>query len=194
MIARQPSSRLYATLPQIWLLTDERMDEPPAAAAARLPKGRAGIIFRHYATDKALRKMLFNQLRRVARARRLPLLLAGSPAQARAWRADGWHDNERAHPFRAPPALLHSRSAHGMSGLIGAARAGADFILLSPVFPTRSHPGTRTLGPLRLALLARQAKQPVIALGGMNKRRFAAVRRANIHGYAAIDALTRSAG
>ena len=32
---------------------------------------------------------------------------------------------------------------------------GADAVLLSPVFPTRSHPGAPVLGPVRFRLLAR---------------------------------------
>ena len=42
--------------------------------------------------------------------------------------------------------------------------------MLSPVFATRSHPGTAGLGPTRFRLMAAQACLPVIALGGLNAR------------------------
>jgi thiamine-phosphate pyrophosphorylase len=44
-------------------------------------------------------------------------------------------------------------------------------VLLSPVYPTRSHPGAATLGPVRFHLLAARSAVPVIALGGMNRHR-----------------------
>ena len=62
----------------------------------------------------------------------------------------------------------------------------ADALVLSPVFATRSHPGAPPLGPLRFRLLARQARVPVIALGGMTARRAAALGAA----WAAIDGLS----
>jgi len=59
-------------------------------------------------------------------------------------------------------------------------------VLLSPVFPTRSHPGGKVLGALRFRLLAARSRLPVLALGGMNARRARALRG---FGWAAIDGL-----
>lgn len=73
-----------------------------------------------------------------------------------------------------------------MPELIAAERAGADLILLSPVFATRSHPGAPVLGPVRFGLLARQARTPIVALGGMTAKRARALPDA--YGWAAIDA------
>ncbi|MEY5032109.1 MAG: hypothetical protein RL354_1140, partial [Planctomycetota bacterium] len=55
-------------------------------------------------------------------------------------------------------------------------RARASAVLLSPVFPTRSHPGAAVLGALRFLLMAQRSPLPVIALGGMTKRRAARKR------------------
>jgi thiamine-phosphate pyrophosphorylase len=76
-------------------------------------------------------------------------------------------------------------TAHSLREIAAARRARADAIVLSPVFATRSHPGARTLGPLRLRLLAARAGLPVIALGGMNAAR---ARRIGCR-WAAIDGL-----
>ena len=62
-------------------------------------------------------------------------------------------------------------AAHGRAGLVRAARAGARAALLSPVFPTASHPGAPTLGPVRFAGLVRASPLPVYALGGIDARR-----------------------
>jgi thiamine-phosphate pyrophosphorylase len=61
-------------------------------------------------------------------------------------------------------------------------------VLVSPVFATRSHPGARGLGPLRFGMLAQRAGLPLIALGGMDRRRFARLAPLGAHGWAAIDA------
>jgi len=86
------------------------------------------------------------------------------------------------------PGLL-SVSVHNTGAMIAARRAGVDVIFLSPVFPTRSHPGAPTLGPMRFATLARLARCPVIALGGMNAARFRRLKPLGAYGWAAIDAL-----
>lgn len=164
MSRRQP-------LPRLWLMTDERQGHGLWAALERLPRG-AGVVFRHYALAPSDRRKLFERVRRVARRRRL-FLLAGKGLVA-----DGVHGG-RGRGFR-------SASAHGLRELRTAERLGASLVFLSPAFPTRSHPGARALGPVRFGLIARQARVPVVALGGMNRRR--ARRLAHIYGWAGIDA------
>jgi thiamine-phosphate pyrophosphorylase len=158
-------------LPRLWLMTDERQSEGLWEALERLPKG-SGVVFRHYSLPAAERTRLFDRVRRLARRRRL-LLLAGSGL-----RGDGAHGG-RGGGFR-------SASAHDLRELKTAERSGAKLVFLSPVFPTRSHPGARALGPVRFGLIARQARVPVIALGGVDGRK--ARRLPHIYGWAGIDA------
>jgi thiamine-phosphate pyrophosphorylase len=56
---------------------------------------------------------------------------------------------------------------HDAAEIADANRIGADAALLSPVFPTRSHPGAGAIGPAGFRELAKLAQMPVIALGGM---------------------------
>ena len=174
MRSRQP-------LPRLWLMTDERMGEGLWDALARLPRG-SGVIFRHYRT--AHRRALFERMRAVARRRGLVLLLAGTPREAVGWRADGAHG--RSPHLSASRPLLRTAPAHDARELT---RARAHAVLVSPVFATRSHPGTRSLGPLRFGLLARRTGTPLIALGGMDARRFGRVAPLGAYGWAAIDSL-----
>jgi thiamine-phosphate pyrophosphorylase len=98
------------------------------------------------------------------------------------WRADGnYCAPGRAEISRRRGIVL--LTAHSLREIGRAAKA--DAILLSPVFPTRSHPGAPVLGPIRFRLLAQKAGPPVIALGGMTPRRAAALGTA----WAAIDGL-----
>jgi thiamine-phosphate pyrophosphorylase len=165
MIRRQP-------LPRLWLMTDERQGEGLWRALERLPRG-GGVVFRHYALSPAERRRLFERVRRVARRRGLLLLAGGSGI-----RADGIHGGRG--------RGLRSASAHDLRELKAAERSGARLIFLSPAFATRSHPEARALGPARFGLIARQARVPVIALGGVGARN--ARRLPHIYGWAGIDA------
>jgi thiamine-phosphate pyrophosphorylase len=177
-------------LPGLWLMTDERVaDAVLLAAAAALPKGQAGIILRHYRTAPAERRALFEALRAIARRRRLLLMLAGPAAHAAGWRADGWHGRD---PRRAARPLLHSAPAHDAREVQAARRAGADLLFLSPLCPTRSHPGARALGRARFAALARQADMPVMALGGVRPAHRRGLSGLGARGWGAIDGLTDS--
>ncbi len=175
MRARQPSP----CRPLLWLFTDERAAEALWAALERLPRG-AGVVFRHCATPLAERRRLWARVAAVCRRRGLVLVRAGFVRLGRG------------------PEVTHGRRgsltwpAHDRREAIAAARAGATIVFVSPVFPTRSHPGGRALGPLRAAGVARGLPVTAIALGGMDARRFARVRALGFAGWAAIDALTPS--
>ena len=174
-------------MPLIWLMTDERIGEAALlAAVARLPRGRAGIIFRHYRTAPGARRALFDAVRAIARRRRLTLLLAGTARQAAAWAADGWHGRD---VRRAARPMRHSAPVHDAREMVAARRGGADMVLLSPLFPTRSHPGGASLGRVWFAKLARGADMPVIALGGVKREHGRMLRTMGAAGWAAIDGL-----
>jgi thiamine-phosphate pyrophosphorylase len=164
------------SLPTIWLMTDERVsDDALLAAAARLPRGNGGIVFRHYATPPAERRALFERMARIARRRRLVLMLAGTARQAAAWKADGWHGRDR-----KPATAREVKAAH---------RTGADLLFLSPLFPTRSHPDARALGPVRFAALACRTSVPVIALGGVHAEHRRHLQHLGAAGWGAIDGI-----
>ncbi len=175
------------SVPTTWLMTDERVDAAvQLAAAARLPKGRGGIVFRHYRTAAAERRALFLRFRAIARRRRLVLLLAGSARRAMVWGADGWHGPGRHQGGKG----LHGMAVHDAREVVAARRARADVVFLSPLFPTRSHPGGRALGRVRFSALARGIDVPVMALGGVRASHRRLLPTIGAAGWAAIDGLT----
>lgn len=187
MLKRQSRSCQPASprsLPQLWFVSDARNDAQAERALARLPRGSA-LVYRHYHLPPAERRVRFDRLARLARARGHLVILAGAPTEVRARRADG--------AYGPAPRLarggtgLRLISAHSLREIAMAARARADALLLSPVFPTRSHPGAKALGPLRFRLLARRSAVPVIALGGMTRTRAHHLRWPR---WAAIDGLS----
>src|SRR3546814_15148058 len=152
-----------------------------------LPQG-SGIIFRHYTLPTNTRRLLFARCRAIAQRLWLVLLLAGPEEIALAWKADGFHGRSSRKCRHA--RLIHTAPAHDVPELRKAERTNADLLFISPVFPTRSHPNGRTLGPLRFGLLRQQTPKVVIALGGINRRRANRLRGLGADGWAAIDALT----
>ncbi|MBX3593616.1 thiamine phosphate synthase [Sphingomonas sp.] len=175
MRARQ-SPRPPRQLPRQWLFTDPRLTVDPRVIARRLPIG-TGIVMRHYDWPIDVRRQLFRDLRAIARQRRLVLVVAGKERLGPG--AAGRHGRHRG----ALTAPVHSRRE-----AMTAIRAGAKLVFASPVHATRSHPGARPLGRLGLALLIRDLPIPVVALGGMDARRWRALRPLDVHGWAGIDA------
>jgi thiamine-phosphate pyrophosphorylase len=170
-------------------LTDiERMpDFGPVISA--LPRGSL-VILRDYRHPQ--RQKLGERVAAVARSHGHFLLVAGDAELAGSLSADGMHvpefklkDLPRIRSRR--PDWMFTVACHGAAQLHRAWQAGADAALLSPVFPTASHPGARTLGPVRLALLVRSARLPVYALGGVNSRTAPRLAHSGVVGIAAIS-------
>jgi thiamine-phosphate pyrophosphorylase len=153
-------------LPVLWLFTDARRLPDPRAAAARLPRGLAGVVLRH--DGEPGREALGRDLARICRARRLALVVAGDARLAASLGA-GMHLRSGRWPGVARPRRrLITSSAHGEADLLRARRAGAALAFLSPAFATASHPDALTLGAIRWARLAGSAGLPVAALGGVD--------------------------
>jgi len=177
--------RCHPILPRLWLISDARNDKMLEAALNRLPRG-SGFVYRHYHLPGPLRHERFASLKRIARSRDQKIILADSALTAREWGADGIYGPPRAlQPRRS--GLLHLATVHCASEIALANRIGVDAVLLSTAFPTRSHPGDATLGAVRFRLLAKLARVPVIALGGMTH---ANARRLVWQRWAAIDGLS----
>jgi len=167
----------------MWLMTDERIVDLDQAIAA-LPRG-AGIVFRHHATPARERRQLFDRVRKAARRSGHVLLLADTPALARAWHADGAH-----HRSRLASVGLRSVAMHDARELAVARRVGADLVFVSPVFATRTHPGAPSLGLVRTGLMIGRWRGRAIALGGMNATSWKSAKALSLYGWGAIDGLT----
>jgi len=150
-------------------MTDPIRLPDPWAALAALPRGGA-LIWRAYGEN--LDYETARRLTAAARAKGCLLFVAGSPRIGRRLGIAGIHLPERDIARRRDIAALVPVTAacHSERAVIEAARAGADAVLISPVSPTESHPGGRTLGVVglaRLAALAGALGMPAYALGGI---------------------------
>lgn len=85
-----------------------------------------------------------------------------------------------------PQVRLVSASCHSAAELAKAAELGLDYVQLSPVLPTLSHPGAPALGWDAFAALIRDYPLPVYALGGMSPAHLEAAWTAGAHGIALL--------
>lgn len=107
--------------------------------------------------------------------------------------ADGVHLTSerlrRIEPLPERPAdFLVAASCHDLEELRHAARLGVDFVVLSPVCATASHPQARALGWNGFRDLLKQSDLPAYALGGMKHGDVAVAQSSGAIGIAGISA------
>ena len=113
---------------------------------------------------------------------------------ARAGGVDGAHlaaDSlglREAREFLGPTALL-GYSAHDRAEAERAAAAGANYVSLSPIYPTESKPGAAGQGLAWLAAASQGLEIPVLGLGGVTPERTEGILRSGAWGVAAVSAL-----
>lgn len=124
----------------------------------------------------------------IVRARRYDadVLVEGNESLARKVGADGMQSQagDLARMALRPAVRLWAVSCHNAAELAQAARLGADFVVLSPVLPTPSHPDRPGMGWHRFAEVVRDYPLPVYALGGMNLDALDTAVRHGAHGVA----------
>lgn len=164
-----------------------------AAALEGLPANhRVAVQLRARDLPRDALAQAARELRAITRAAGALLLINGDVELAGACAADGVHLPEAGPPPLAAraqlgPAALIGRSCHDPVGLALAARDGATYATLSPVFES---PGKGpALGLKRFAEWTRAATLPVIALGGVTAHHAPALKLAGASGLAVISAV-----
>jgi 8-oxo-dGTP diphosphatase len=85
-----------------------------------------------------------------------------------------------------PDLELCAASCHSAEELQHAADLELDFALLSPVLPTKSHPGAPHLGWEAFAAMAKNSSIPVYALGGLQLQDMQSAWQHGAHGIALL--------
>jgi thiamine-phosphate pyrophosphorylase len=183
-------------LPNLLFFTDPERTPDPERVAERLPAG-AAVVFRAFgAPDAAARGA---RLREITWRRGLPLLVGADAALARAVGADGLHLPERLASTlpglrQAHPDWLITIAAHGLDAAHVGALAGADALVVSPVFPSRSPSAGAPLGVEGLKRIVAAVETPIYALGGVRADTVARLLDTGIVGIAAVEALSAPLG
>jgi thiamine-phosphate pyrophosphorylase len=122
------------------------------------------------------------------------LLISGHISVALAFKGVGLHLPENALPTikarqQLGPHRLLGRSCHDLEGALRALDQGANYITLSPLFSTQSHPEATPMGPNQFAQMCAAIPGPVIALGGINEQNLSVALKTGAYGIALIRAI-----
>jgi len=155
--------RRQTSVPRQWLIADARLADQLWKAIRRLPRGSGVLILLHNLSATE-RERVFRRLRHLAKGKGL-ILVDEAKGAAR---------------------------VHDLSELRRALLRRIPLVLLSPIYRTRSHAGSRPIPRMRAAAYSHLAGRRLIALGGMDRRRFRRVERLGFIGWAGIDAWLRT--
>ena len=104
--------------------------------------------------------------------------------------ADGVHLPEKSFPpsvvKKINPKFIVGFSAHSLESAKYAQKEGADFITLSPIFKTSSHPEAEPIGLKVLKEVSETVNIPVYALGGITWDRIKVCYKNGAYGIAGI--------
>lgn len=175
--------------PRLLVFTDPQRTPEPEAVARALPRG-AALVYRSFGARDA--EAVAARLVAQAHARGALVLIGADPALAARVGADGVHLPERL-ASRARAVRSRNRrwivtaAAHSPAAVRRAKAAGADAVVVSAVFPSRSPSAGPPMGALKLAGVVRGAGLPVYALGGVNDRTAGRLRGVGVAGLAAVE-------
>ncbi|MDY7220236.1 Nudix family hydrolase [Denitrificimonas sp. JX-1] len=164
-----------AQLPKCYLITPEQLsiEELYEGVEQALVEGCELVQLRAEHLSEREYKALAARLQRLC-AGRAQLLLKGDLAWQDAFSDVGWHltaQQLQALQGQQRP-LAHGRmlaaSCHNAEELQWAAELEVDFVTLSPVLPTQTHPNTVALGWDAAQQLLLECNMPVFLLGGLH--------------------------
>jgi len=182
--ARSPH---FGRVPFLALMLDDDRVLDPLQAVRILPRG-ALVVVRSREDER--RKRLAHAVVALARARGLIVLIANDAQLAARCGADGLHLSEANAHLAAHWRALHPRwflsaAAHGLHRVRSS--VFLDAVFLSPIFPTLSHSESVAHTAVRANQMARAARVPVYALGGVTSQNASLLQ--GFAGVAAIGAL-----
>ena len=174
------------------MITDSKKIEP-LAAARKLPRN-SGIILRDYDLDYKTRLKLGIALKKICASKKIPLLIARDTKLALKLNADGIHFpqylHSEIHKWRSKkPNWIITASAHFPIFMNTAIIAGANAMLISPIFATSSYPEKKPIGIIRAQSYIYDVNNHIIAyaLGGAKPSHLKALKAAGFKGFAGIS-------
>ncbi|MBN2062544.1 MAG: thiamine phosphate synthase [Deltaproteobacteria bacterium] len=148
---------------------------------------------KHITTKEYIREAL--EIKGFLNEKNIPLIINDRIDIAMAVEADGVHIGQNDMPLETAKNILKGSMLIGVSvesveDAIEADIAGADYISVSPVFPTPTKTDTApALGLEGIARISALIKKPVIGIGGINKMNCAEVIRSGANGISVVSAV-----
>jgi len=158
---------------------------------------RGGITMLQYRDKNGNRDLILHNaklLRDVTAKAGIPLIINDSVEVAKAVSADGVHLGQGDLPAEAARMQLGPDAIIGVTAFEPAHfqaidRGVVDYVGTGPVFPTKTKPDKKVLGPEGLRILAKDSAVPVVAIGGMSARNARQAFFPNVRGVAVMRAI-----
>lgn len=192
-----------APFPPLLVVTDRHGAARPLAETVRaaVAGGARFVWLRDRDLDPAERRDLARALAEILRPVGGTLVVGGDAALATESGAQGVHlpgaagiEAIGAARARLGDTAVIGASAHAPAEIAAAEAAGADYVTLSPIFPSASKPGYGpALGLATLSAAASAGRLPVFALGGIDAGNARACRAAGAAGVAVMGGVMRAA-
>ena len=179
--SRKNNFKYQKKIPYTWYLTDPIKTKYPYLTINSLTNN-TGIIIRPYNLQN--KNNYIKKIIKSAKKKSLIKLIAGTHNQSA--------DSDGAHipkwQYKKPKNMkIISTSVHSLKDIRKCLNLEANIAFISPIFKTSSHKNKKYIGVVRLGLMSRNIKIPVIALGGINDENIKKLRSLPIQGCAGID-------
>jgi 8-oxo-dGTP diphosphatase len=177
------------SLPPVYAITNlQEMGEVPffRALALQLENGLRLIQVREKQLDREAVIVFAHKIIAHARPFGAKVLMNADLDDVIKAGADGIHLSSHAlmNLSEKPHDLLVAASCHNTQEMAKAVQLNLDFVMLSPVLPTRSHPETQGMGWEVFGKMKQDYPLPVYALGGMQYSELNNAWHAGGHGIA----------
>ncbi len=182
---------MNSNLPRLYAITDsKRYPDMLQRLEKALKKGIRMVQLREKELSGLEYYQLAKRVRELTQDYDAMLFINDRVDIALAVNADGVHLPEKGLPpsvvKRIAPELLVGYSAHSLEQALCAQEEGADFITLSPIFKTQSHPEVEPIGLGLLKEVSQKLSIPVYALGGITWDRIKLCYKNGAYGIAGI--------
>ena len=179
-------------LPKVIIIFDYELFDKKKLLKLKIPK-KSAFLLRSYETKK--RKKIAKQLLKFCKMKKIKLLIGSDIKLAEDIKADGIHFPEYMikknkinwidiKNVKSKKRWIITTSVHSIQSLKKAEGLDIDAVLLSPVFPSKSHPNSKSLGLNKFSKIVKKTKLPIYALGGINIKNVKSLTETDIIGYA----------
>ena len=179
-------------LPKIIIVFDDKVFNEKKFSKLKIPKETA-FLLRSYKIKE--RKKIAKQLLKFCKMKKIKLLIGSDIKLAKIINADGVHFPEYMikenkvnwvvfKKLKLEKEWIVTMAAHNLKALKNGENYSIDAALLSPIFPSKSHPKKKSLGINKFSKIIKKTNMPIYALGGINVKNVKSLFAINITGYA----------
>ena len=179
-------------LPKVIIIFDDESFDRKKLLKLKIPK-KSAFLLRSYETKK--RRKIAKQLLKFCKMKKIKLLIGSDVKLAEDINAHGIHLPEymirnnkinwiNIKNVKSNKKWIITTAVHNIQSLKKAEELDIDAALLSPVFPSKSHPNNKSLGLNKFLKIVKKTKLPIYALGGINIKNVKSLIETDIIGYA----------